>query len=61
MKCPVCKKNMETEIYKGVEIEKCHDHGVWLDKGELEKVSKNSDNSFTGSGLLDVVIGGFLF
>ena len=39
--CPECKQPMQTINYQyssGVIIDKCSQHGVWLDKGELEKI-----------------------
>jgi Zn-finger nucleic acid-binding protein len=50
--CPICNKKME-KVFVGEEkkilIDKCKkDHGLWLDKGELESVielsSKNRDS-----------------
>lgn len=43
-KCPVCGKPMKEKTIEGVVIDKCSEHGIWLDKGEqkkiLEKVKK---------------------
>lgn len=40
-KCPICGIEMiEVEI-KGVMIDKCNEHGIWLDKGELQKLENN--------------------
>ena len=40
--CPVCRAGMPTVNYQGtsnVAINSCDDqHGIWLDKGELEKI-----------------------
>ena len=36
---PVSGKPMEHLVFKGVEIDRCQESGgVWLDKGELEKI-----------------------
>jgi Zn-finger nucleic acid-binding protein len=37
--CPVCGKRMHIERKSGVSIDTCRDHGIWLDKGELEKIT----------------------
>ncbi len=40
MKCPKCGMDLMTIEYRGVEIDKCAAcSGVWLDDGELEKLS----------------------
>jgi len=47
MKCPKCGMALIEIDYKGVEIDKCSDcQGVWLDAGELERVSKLSKTLF---------------
>ena len=33
--CPICRKTMTAERKQGIQVDICHDHGVWLDKGEL--------------------------
>ena len=39
MKCLRCCKPMLVILKKGVEIDHCPScHGIWLDKGELEKI-----------------------
>jgi len=40
MKCPKCGMDLMTIEHRGVEIDKCAAcNGVWLDDGELEKLS----------------------
>jgi len=39
--CPVCTKRMNKAIYaavSGVMIDRCLEHGVWLDSGELQQL-----------------------
>jgi Zn-finger nucleic acid-binding protein len=36
--CPVCGRRMEQQVYRKAQIEVCEQHGVWLDKGELESI-----------------------
>lgn len=39
--CPVCAKRMNKAIYaavSGVLVDRCLDHGVWLDSGELQQL-----------------------
>lgn len=39
MKCPVCDIEMRTTDREGIEIDYCPQcRGVWLDRGELEKI-----------------------
>ena len=39
MNCPTCAKDMEKRSsYGDVEIDICADHGIWLDKGELQRI-----------------------
>lgn len=47
MKCPVCKDVTLLMAEKhGVEIDYCPEYrGIWLDRGELEKIIERSSNS----------------
>lgn len=54
IKCPICNEKMEKVQHNQVDIiiDKCiHNHGIWLDKGELEEMvssaSSGNDNNFT--------------
>ena len=49
MKCPVCKdKNLVITERKDIEIDYCPDcRGVWLDRGELDKIIEKSASSET--------------
>ena len=41
-KCPACSKMMARGNYRrtsGVIIDRCHDHGTWLDADELERIA----------------------
>jgi uncharacterized protein len=51
MKCPVCKDvNLVISERQGVEIDYCPScRGVWLDRGELDKILERSNNSFETS------------
>jgi Zn-finger nucleic acid-binding protein len=44
MKCPACKEvNLVMSERQGVEIDYCPDcRGVWLDRGELDKIIEKS-------------------
>ena len=49
MKCPVCGVELLLEERQGVEIDYCPKcRGVWLDRGELDKVIERS-TSMSGS------------
>jgi Zn-finger nucleic acid-binding protein len=50
-KCPVCGAMMSRRNYRrtsGVIVDRCHDHGTWLDADELERIA-----GFILSGGLD--------
>ncbi len=52
MKCPVCESNLQMTERSGVEIDYCPAcRGVWLDRGELDKIIERSGRE-TGSGRL---------
>jgi len=46
-RCPICRKKMQTTRPDGdgkIEIDRCpRDHGLWFDRGELEKIIKIFD------------------
>lgn len=43
MKCPQCNVNLVMADRQGVEIDYCPDcRGVWLDRGELDKIIERS-------------------
>ena len=46
MKCPVCKDvTLLMSEKKGVEIDYCPEcRGIWLDRGELEKIMEKEDS-----------------
>lgn len=44
MKCPVCKIDLVMSERSGVEIDYCPEcRGVWLDRGELDKIIERSE------------------
>lgn len=46
MKCPNCNVNLVMSERSGVEIDYCPDcRGVWLDRGELDKIIERSAQS----------------
>ena len=46
MKCPVCKIDLVMSERSGVEIDYCPEcRGVWLDRGELDKIIERSNQS----------------
>lgn len=51
MHCPTCKTvNLVMSERQGVEIDYCPQcRGVWLDRGELDKIIEKSSASFTDS------------
>lgn len=47
MKCPVCKEiNLVITEREGIEIDYCPEcRGIWLDRGELDKIIQRSAQS----------------
>ncbi len=50
MNCPVCKNtSLVMSDRSGVEIDYCPNcRGVWLDRGELDKIIERSSNHYEG-------------
>jgi len=41
LKCPICQKEMEKLVWdlkEPVTVDRCPDHGIWLDNGELAAI-----------------------
>lgn len=52
MKCPNCDQTLVMTERQGVEIDYCPTcRGVWLDKGELDKIIEKSTASEAGQNL----------
>ena len=49
MKCPVCKNvTLLMSEKSGIEIDYCPEcRGIWLDRGELEKIMEKNNNIFS--------------
>lgn len=46
MKCPNCSVNLVMTERSGIEIDYCPDcRGVWLDRGELDKIIERASQS----------------
>lgn len=56
MQCPVCANvSLQMTERRGIEIDYCPQcRGVWLDRGELDKLIERSASSPAGSGNPDV-------
>jgi uncharacterized protein len=51
MKCPVCSVTLQMMERQGVEIDYCPQcRGVWLDRGELDKLIERSAATLSGPG-----------
>lgn len=37
--CPVCGELMRVEVKRPVTVDICPDHGIWLDRGELDAIT----------------------
>lgn len=47
MKCPNCQVNLVMSERSGIEIDYCPEcRGVWLDRGELDKIIERSGPNF---------------
>jgi Zn-finger nucleic acid-binding protein len=52
MDCPICKVELKMAERQGVEIDYCPQcRGVWLDRGELDKIIEKSTLSVPPSGV----------
>lgn len=48
MKCPHCSTSLVMTDRQGIEIDYCPDcRGVWLDRGELDKIIERTDNEYS--------------
>lgn len=49
MKCPVCKDvTLLMSEKSGIEIDYCPEcRGIWLDRGELDKIMEKNNNIFS--------------
>jgi ribosomal protein L31 len=57
MKCPKCGSDLTETVFQQVKIDVCGQcHGMWLDAGELEMISKVRESA-VGSFLRDILTG----
>ena len=50
MKCPNCNTTLVMADRQGIEIDYCPDcRGVWLDRGELDKIIERANNDVSSS------------
>lgn len=69
-RCPICSELMHADRKQGIQVDVCHEHGVWLDKGELSALlgrtqqqavqnamSKAGDSGDEGGFLLGYALG----
>jgi Zn-finger nucleic acid-binding protein len=48
MKCPSCNETLLMSEKRGVEIDYCPNcRGIWLDRGELEKIMEHSADHYS--------------
>lgn len=67
MQCPIDQTELTMSEREGVEIDYCPKcRGVWLDRGELDKIIERMEGNRTGGndnndegGFLDNIFGGF--
>lgn len=61
MKCPVCKDpDLTLSERQGIEIDYCPQcRGVWLDRGELDKIIERSDSFGRPDGRPAVPVRGY--
>ncbi|MBI2972127.1 MAG: zf-TFIIB domain-containing protein [Candidatus Aenigmarchaeota archaeon] len=53
MECPVCNKRMEAREIRGIMTDVCNEHGIWLDRGELEKIMEKIKQEGWGDGFAE--------
>lgn len=54
MLCPLCKEPLQAAERFGIEIDFCLKcRGVWLDRGELDKIIVRAAQSHTSTGFYD--------
>lgn len=54
MLCPLCKKPLQTAERQGVEIDYCLQcRGVWLDRGELDKIIERAAQHYAPNTFSD--------
>ncbi|MBA2340474.1 MAG: zf-TFIIB domain-containing protein [Pyrinomonadaceae bacterium] len=47
LQCPKCDGTLETINFENVQIDRCTKcHGVWLDAGELERLTKHEEEGW---------------
>lgn len=50
MKCPICTEDLKMADRQGIEIDYCPKcRGVWLDRGELDKIIERSATATTAT------------
>lgn len=53
MKCPICEENLVMADRQGIEIDYCPKcRGVWLDRGELDKITRDPSPFLRRSNVL---------
>jgi Zn-finger nucleic acid-binding protein len=45
--CPICREPLSPVRFKGVPIDTCERHGIWLDSGELESILRRRERTIT--------------
>lgn len=54
--CPICDSELDIATSLGVEIDFCpNGHGVWLDRGELDKIIDRASAQAGGRSLRDTI------
>jgi uncharacterized protein len=57
MKCPKCGMDLQTLKRGSVDVDTCfHCHGIWLDEGELEALTKRGAHESGGGGVMKAVL-----
>ncbi|MCX8130577.1 MAG: zf-TFIIB domain-containing protein [Clostridia bacterium] len=51
MDCPICHVKLQMSDRQGIEIDYCPQcRGIWLDRGELDKIIERSQTDFSTYG-----------
>jgi Zn-finger nucleic acid-binding protein len=51
MECPICKQRMQLKQIEGIRVDVCEEHGVWLDRGEIEALMESAKKRGESEGL----------
>ena len=51
MECSICTLKMQVKSIEGIKVDVCEQHGVWLDRGEIETLLETAKSKGQNEGL----------